>query len=158
MLNVMSSPIGQLSQRLAACGAASVTFLLLAGQTALAAPAAVTSVAHQDTAPTLTLISPVAGIELESTPAGPDDVLAKLRRGFKLQYADNHRTEAEKKWFVKHPDYMDRVSRARSATSLTSSPSSSAAICHWNSPFCRSWKALTTRSRIHTAAPPVSGR
>lgn len=109
MLNVISSPVGQLSQRLAACGAAGVTFLLLAGQTALAAPAAVTSTAHQDTVPSLTLISPVAGIELKSTPAGPDDVLARLRRGFKLEYADNHRTEAEKKWFVKHPDYMDRV-------------------------------------------------
>jgi len=109
MLNVMSSPVRQLSQRLAAFGAAGVTFLLLAGQTALALPAAVTSTAQQDAVPVLTLISPVAGIELESTPAGPDDVLARLRRGFKLQYVDNHRTEAEKKWFVKHPDYMDRV-------------------------------------------------
>ena len=109
MLNVMSSPVGQLLQRFTAIGAVGVTFLLLAGQTALALPAAVTSTARQDAVPTLTLISPVAGIELESTPAGPDDVLARLRRGFKLQYVDNHRTEAEKKWFVKHPDYMDRV-------------------------------------------------
>ena len=108
MLNVMSSPIGQLLQRFAACGAVGVTFLL-AGQTACATPASLTSTAESDSTPTLTLISPVSGIELVSTPVGPDDVLAKLRRGFSLTYVDNHRTEAEKKWFVKHPDYMDRV-------------------------------------------------
>ena len=65
---------------------------------------------EQDEAPpVLTLISPVAGIELVSTPAGPDDVLAKLRRGFRLQYDDNHRTEAEQNWFVRNPEYLERV-------------------------------------------------
>ncbi len=108
MLNLMSSPVGQLSQRLAAYCAVGVTFLL-AGQSALASPALLTSTGASDATPALTLISPVAGIEFESTPAGPDDVLAKLRRGFKLTYVDNHRTEAEKKWFAKHPDYMNRV-------------------------------------------------
>ena len=90
-------------------GAVGVTFLLLAGQSALAAPVEVTSTALRDAEPTLTLISPVAGIEFDSTPAGPDDVLARLRRGFNLKYADNHRTKAEKKWFVEHPGYMARV-------------------------------------------------
>jgi membrane-bound lytic murein transglycosylase D len=108
MLNLMSSPVGQLSQRLAAYCAVGVTFLL-AGQSALASPASLTSTGASDATPALTLISPVAGIEVASTPVGPDDVLARLRRGFKLTYVDNHRTEAEKKWFVKHPDYMDRV-------------------------------------------------
>ncbi len=61
------------------------------------------------TSPVLTLISPVAGIDLRSTPAGPDDVLTKLRRGFDLTYVDNHRTAAELKWFTKHPDYLERV-------------------------------------------------
>ena len=113
MLNVMSAPVGRLlqifSQRITACGAAGVTFLMLTGQSGLAAPLEVTSAAREDAAPTLTLISPVAGIVFESTPLGPDDVLARLRRGFNLKYVDNHRTAAEKKWFVKHPDYMDRV-------------------------------------------------
>jgi len=109
MLNVMSSPVRQLLQRFAAFGAVGVTFLLLANPIAVAMPALLTNTAHQAATPTLMLISPVAGIELKSTPAGPDDVLAKMRRGFNLQYVDNHRTEAEKKWFVKHPDYMDRV-------------------------------------------------
>ena len=108
MFNVMSSPLGQLLQRFAACGVFGVTFLL-AGQMAFATPASLTSTAKSDSMPALTLISPVSGIELVSTPAGPDDVLAKLRRGFRLTYVDNHRTEAEKKWFAKHPDYMNRV-------------------------------------------------
>ena len=79
MLIGMSSPVGQLLQRFAAVGAVGVTFLLLAGQTVLALPATVTSTARQDAEATLTLISPIAGIELTSTPAGPDDVLARLR-------------------------------------------------------------------------------
>ena len=113
MLNLMSAPVRRLlqifSQRITARGALGVTFLLLVGQIAQAVPPEVTSTAAEDAEPALTLISPVAGIEFDSTPAGPDDVLARLRRGFNLTYTDNHRTEAEKKWFVKHPDYMNRV-------------------------------------------------
>ena len=108
MFNVMSSPVRQLSQRFTACGAVGVTFLL-ASQLAVATPAVLTSTSESIVAPTLTLISPVAGIDLVSTPVGPDDVLAKMRRGFNLTYVDNHRTEAERKWFAKHPDYMNRV-------------------------------------------------
>jgi membrane-bound lytic murein transglycosylase D len=46
---------------------------------------------------------------MPSTPTGPDDVLARLRSGFELQYDDNHRTAAELRWFVNHPDYLNRV-------------------------------------------------
>jgi membrane-bound lytic murein transglycosylase D len=109
MFNVITSPVGQLSQRFSVFGVAGVTFLLLTAQLAVADPALVRSTGLSDAVPTLTLISPVAGIELESTPPGPSDVLTKLRRGFNLSYVDNSRTEAEKKWFVKHPDYLDRV-------------------------------------------------
>jgi len=109
MFNVITSPLRQLSQRISAFGAVGVTFLLLMSQLAVANPLLVTSSGALDAAPTLTLLSPVAGIDLTSTPAGPPDVLTKLRQGFKLTYVDNHRTEAEKKWFAKHPDYMNRV-------------------------------------------------
>jgi membrane-bound lytic murein transglycosylase D len=109
MFNVITSPVGQLLQRIAAFGAAGVTFLLLGSPSALAGPPLVTSTATEDAAPVLTLISPVAGIVFESTPAGPDDVLSRLRHGFNLTYVDNNRTEAEKNWFVRHPDYLDRV-------------------------------------------------
>jgi membrane-bound lytic murein transglycosylase D len=103
-------------QRISALGAISVTFLLFAGTPPLAAPLLLTgTAAHvdpdlQDAAPpSLTLISPVEGIDLVSSPVGADDVIAKLQRGFRLQYADNHRTEAEKTWFARHPDYLERV-------------------------------------------------
>jgi membrane-bound lytic murein transglycosylase D len=109
MFNVISSPVGRLSQKISAMGATSATFLLLAGPAAVATPAAIMNDATQAAEPTLTLISPVAGLEFESTPAGPDDVLARLRRGFALEYDDNKRTEAEKNWFVQHPDYLNRV-------------------------------------------------
>ena len=109
MFNVITSPLRQLSQRISAFGAVGVTFLLLMSQLAVANPLLVTSSGALDAAPTLTLLSPIAGIDLTSTPAGPPDVLTKLRQGFKLTYVDNHRTEAEKKWFAKHPDYMNRV-------------------------------------------------
>jgi len=113
MFYLITAPAGQLLQtfwqKFPAFGAVGVTFLLLAGQGAQAKPALALGTAQEDATPILTLISPVAGIEFESTPAGPHDVLARLRRGFKLTYVDNNRTEAEKKWFVRHPDYLDRV-------------------------------------------------
>ncbi len=46
---------------------------------------------------------------LAATPAGPEDVLARLRQGFALAYDDNSRTAAELKWFASHPDYLNRV-------------------------------------------------
>lgn len=113
MFYLITAPSGKLLQtfwqKIPAIGIVGVTFLLLAGQGAQANPALVLGTAQEDATPVLTLISPVAGIEFESTPAGPDDVLAKLRRGFNLTYVDNNRTEAEKRWFVRHPDYLDRV-------------------------------------------------
>ena len=87
----------QLSQRFRALGAIGVTFLALGSVPATA-----------NETP-LTLISPFAGIEMPSTPTGPDNVLDKLRRGFELTYEDNNRTAAELKWFARHPDYLDRV-------------------------------------------------
>jgi membrane-bound lytic murein transglycosylase D len=117
MLNLMSSLFRRLSQKLAACGALGVTFLLLGCQTALVTTANSTGAPDANSTggpdeiiqPILILASPVSDVVMESSPVGPGDALAKLRRGFKLEYADNHRTEAEKKWFVRHPDYMTRV-------------------------------------------------
>ncbi len=132
MFNLISPPRGQLLQiiwqRCSAISAFCVTFLLLASTTGLAAPRLITSTVTQLdpalqgeptaadkptdpdlAAPSLTLISPVDGMNLISTPVGPDDVLDRLRRGFDLQYVDNHRTEAEKAWFVRNPEYLNRV-------------------------------------------------
>lgn len=86
----------QLSQRFRAFGAIFVTFLAL-----LPAAQAADFALH--------LISPVEGIEMPSSPAAPEDILSRLRGGFKLSYDDNHRTAAELKWYARHPDYLNRV-------------------------------------------------
>jgi len=96
MSNIFRTLSRQLSQRFRAFGAISVTFFAF-------------STGAMAAEPTLTLISPVAGIEMPSSPARPDDVLSRLRAGFELTYEDNHRTAAELKWFAKHPDYLNRV-------------------------------------------------
>jgi membrane-bound lytic murein transglycosylase D len=99
----------QLSQVLRGFGAAFVTVFAFAPAVADTnlfgeIPAAVT-----DRGPTLSLISPLEGADLPSSPAAPEDLLGRLRRGFELTYADNNRTAAELKWFVRHQDYLTRV-------------------------------------------------
>jgi len=42
-------------------------------------------------------------------PPGPPDLLAELRANFELDYADNRRIEVQRDWFVRHPDYLERV-------------------------------------------------
>jgi membrane-bound lytic murein transglycosylase D len=96
MYDIFRAMTHQLLQRIRGFGAISVTFFAI-----LAAPVCAE--------PSLNLISPVHGIELPSSPARADDVLSRLRAGFALTYEDNPRTAAELQWFIKHPDYLDRV-------------------------------------------------
>ena len=106
MLNVISLLFKQLSHRIGLISGAGIA-VLLAGPVAAELATPVTP--SEGPEPTLALYSPVYGMELESTAAGPDDALSKLRRNFRLTYTDNPRTAAEKRWFVKHPDYLNRV-------------------------------------------------
>ena len=108
----------RLLQRIAAHWATGVTFscLTLSVSAAVAdnldnrdafidgAPASIRA-----SGPTLSLISPLAGADLPSSPAVADDVLARLRLGFRLSYDSDRRTAAERRWFAKHPEYLDRV-------------------------------------------------
>ncbi len=109
----MCSSIPQILQTFTRRCAESVALLCLAGTPALAEPAFVDGMPAQIAAsgPSLSLIGPVDGASLPSSPAGPGDVLSRLRRSFDLSYDDNPRTAAERDWFVKHPDYLDRVFR-----------------------------------------------
>ncbi len=115
MLDLMCSPILQILQVFTRRGAKSVTLLGLsltvAGAPAVAGPAFIDGMPAQiaEPGPRLSLIAPVDGASLPSSPAGPGDILAGLRRGFELRYDDNPRTTAERDWFVRHPDYLDRV-------------------------------------------------
>jgi len=112
MVDIFRLSIGRLLQRLRVFGAIGITFLALAGAPAGAGEpgfAGPPLTKFEPQTATLTLISPLEGASIYSSPAGPDDVLAKLRRGFALTYEDNNRTAAELKWFVSHPDYLNRV-------------------------------------------------
>jgi membrane-bound lytic murein transglycosylase D len=112
MLKRHNAGYRQLLQRIKAVGAIGVTVLpFFAGSIAAepftgeGLPPGVTS-----DEPSLTLISPLHGLTLETYgPAEPYDLLAKLRFGFSLDYEDNHRIAAERKWYVRHPDYLARV-------------------------------------------------
>ncbi len=95
MPNARNASIPQLLQRFKALAVTGFTFLclawLLAGPTAAALPA------FLDRAP----------LPVEA-PTDPD-ILTTLRSGFALRYEDNQRTAAERNWFVRHPDYLERV-------------------------------------------------
>ena len=42
-------------------------------------------------------------------PPPPVDLLDALRREFALEYDENSRIEAQRNWYVRHPDYLNRV-------------------------------------------------
>ncbi len=112
MLNRHNAGFRQLLQRIRAMGAIGVTLLAFAAGSAAAEPFAndgrPPGMASDE--PSLTLISPLEGLTLETYgPAEPYDLLTKLRFGFSLDYEDNKRIAAERNWFVRHPDYLARV-------------------------------------------------
>ena len=112
MLKRHNAGCRQLLQRIKAVGALGVTLLPFAAGSAAAEPFAGTGLPPglASNAPSLTLISPLDGLSLETYgPAEPYDLLTKLRFGFALDYADNRRIAAERNWFVRHPDYLERV-------------------------------------------------
>ena len=102
----------QLLQRIRLLGAIGVTVLPFFAGGAAAEPFAgdVLPPGMAADEPSLTLISPLEGLTLEAYgPADPYDLLTRLRFGFALDYADNSRIAAERKWFARHPDYLERV-------------------------------------------------
>ena len=42
-------------------------------------------------------------------PPPPVDLLDAIRRDFALEYEENSRIEAQRNWYVRHPDYLNRV-------------------------------------------------
>ncbi len=85
-------PDRQLSQRLRSIGVIAVAFFAFSSHSVASIPGF---------APQL------EDYTSESQPS--DDILQKLRQGFHLRYIDNPRTAAQRAWFVKHPDYLNRV-------------------------------------------------
>jgi len=112
MLKRHNAGCRQLLQRIKAVGALGVTLLPFAAGSAAAGPLAGDSLppGMASDEPSLTLISPLDGLSLETYgPGEPYDLLTKLRFGFGLEYEDNRRIAAERNWFVRHPDYLERV-------------------------------------------------
>ena len=106
MLKLIFPLFKRLSHRFALISGAGVLFLI--GGVAQAYPGFITPPSDNSEA-TRAPDSPVHDIVPESAPTAPDDALDKLRREFELSYDDNHRTAAEKKWFMRHQDYLTRV-------------------------------------------------
>jgi membrane-bound lytic murein transglycosylase D len=104
----MHSTFSRLSQKFRALGVVSVTFFAFGGAAQAEQPEGVPGTIASQSA-ILTLVSPFEGIAMPSSPAAPEDILERLRRGFALTYADNHRTDAERKWYIRHQDYLTRV-------------------------------------------------
>jgi len=110
MLNADTTILRQLLQRIQASGAIGVTILAFLGSVAAADPHESLPPGVSGDEPSLTLISPLDGLTLETYgPAEPYDLLTKLRFGFSIDREENNRIAAERNWYVRHPDYLDRV-------------------------------------------------
>ncbi len=116
-----------LSQKLPPIVAALFTFCALAGP-AQASPPALDgdngdSRSFLDELGTLEQLSPIArpvtrplgpadGAAQPAADGGdepPNDLIELLRDGFSLSYGQHRRTEAERNWFARHPEYLRRV-------------------------------------------------
>jgi len=110
MLNPGSTILRQLLQRIQSSGVIGVTILAFLGGAAAADPREGPPPGVSGDEPSLTLTFPLEGLALETHgPAEPYDLLTKLRFGFSLDHEDNKRIAMERDWFVRHPDYLDRV-------------------------------------------------
>ena len=56
-------------------------------------------------------IEPLSGLWEPRQPQkfAPPELLARLRANFELDTVDNRRIDVERDWFVRHPDYLERV-------------------------------------------------
>ena len=88
-----------------------VTFLLAFGGCSSLPPPAEEPVAIATAAPEVQLIEELSIDQELRAPAtfAPPDLLQRMRGGFSLAAENNKRIDAERDWFVRHPDYLERV-------------------------------------------------
>ncbi len=101
-----------LLQRFHRVGATACTFFLILTGCSMLQPADDEPIAEINVEPRESVfMSPLAMAWEPRTPVtfAPPDVLQRLRDGFELEEIDNRRIDAERNWFVSHPDYLDRV-------------------------------------------------
>jgi len=102
----------RLSQKSGLKLATCVAFLCAASQTALANVLGTESMPPSDELASLELLSPVATtgqVLLLPPEENAEGMLALIRERFTLSYDDNRRTAAERNWYARHPDYLNRV-------------------------------------------------
>lgn len=51
----------------------------------------------------------LAVLGADDSSARPGDLLSELRRACRLRYGENRRIEAGRDWWLRHPDYLERV-------------------------------------------------
>jgi membrane-bound lytic murein transglycosylase D len=101
-----------LSQRFHRVGATACTFFLILTGCSMLQPADDEPIAEINVEPRESVfMSPLEMAWEPRTPVtfAPPDVLQRLRDGFELEDVDNSRIDAERNWFVSHPDYLNRV-------------------------------------------------
>ena len=109
MLKPKTSAGSRLSQRFPAVGATAFTFCLALGACSVSPPAV------EDAAPVATVdlepIEPLSGLWEPREPHkfAPPELLSRLRAEFELETVENRRIDVERDWFVRHPDYLERV-------------------------------------------------
>jgi membrane-bound lytic murein transglycosylase D len=110
---VKTKSMRRLSQRFRLFSATSFTFFAFLGAASEASltPAGALPGAFSTMSPPSSLAWPFdeSGLPAERPGIAEDDLLAKLRYGFELPPEHNRRVQAELKWFLRHPDYLDRV-------------------------------------------------
>ena len=107
----------RLLQRISRSGAICISFLCLAACAVLPGQAeAPEQAASANTEPVeaiefITVNFPRKRLPIAVTlaPIGPPDLLDLLRGDFALSYEQNRRIEAQRDWYVRHPDYLNRV-------------------------------------------------
>ena len=113
MSYISPSSIRRLLQRFRPLGATGVTFLCLAWLSASSGASANLGFLDGLSSNYAGLDSTASAVSGDSRAeiarSEPGDVLDRLRSGFSLTYEENARTAAELKWFVRHPDYLNRV-------------------------------------------------
>ncbi len=101
-----------LLQRFHRVGATACTFFLILTGCSLLQPADDEPIAEISVEPRESVfMSPLEMAWEPRVPVtfAPPDVLQRLRDGFELEEIENSRIDAERNWFVSHPDYLNRV-------------------------------------------------
>ena len=90
-------------------GCADLPFLATATEAATTSPEPAVQVIEELELITVAAVRRPPPVAVTPAPTGPADLLDVLRADFALSYEQNRRIEAQRDWYVRHPDYLNRV-------------------------------------------------